>query len=521
MNIKDIEHFRLGDAVKFHPTLNKRLFTDDRLQEDVRDQLMMIAEDFVEFMGIDTLEVADVRLYGSNAAYTYTKHSDIDLHILVDMSGITDDEVYLELFNSKKRLYNDSLDITVRGMPVELYMQDKDDVVKSLGDYSVLNDRWIKFPTKSKASIEEHSVREKFKRLVALSELALRSDDIDTLDDLLDILRRYRKAGLEAAGEFSPENLAFKALRSRGIVDKLYKHRDRLHSDELSIDEDVVESIGQDEESHLFEEYKQFLRTKEFDFSDAPIYNSYSSNDDVRRNYDQKILKFVWESRGEIAASSVFRDLNKKWQIKKIIKESTDIDDIHALLDRCFGELDQSLLKPGKIVDVVEVSIPTNGVVQPSIHENIKIKQVQLDRDGKVMIMDSKGKIFIQGHFGHQDVEYRIVDKGMGDKGLILLYLNTDSVDGSVDYKGWRIAAPNETFTDRMNRQFRESKGDLSESSGYIPSESERNDPRFKTALTVDVKPDTMKKGAMAMGLGSIKRDGRPQQLKASGKFTR
>jgi hypothetical protein len=232
------------------------------------------------------------------------------------MSDITDDAVYLELFNSKKRLYNDNLDITVRRMPVELYMQDKDDIVKSLGDYSVLNDRWIKFPTKSKASIEEHSVREKFKRLVALSELALRSDDIDTLDDLLDILRRYRKAGLEAAGEFSPENLSWKALRSKGIVDKLYKHRDRLHSDDLSIDEDDV--IEPQEDNPLMAEFKQFM-----------------------------------------------------------------------------------------------------------------------------------------------------------------------------------------------------------ESSGYIPTHAERNDPRFKTALSVDVDPNIMPRQAKAMGLGSIKRDGRPQQLKASGKFTR
>lgn len=235
MNINDIESFRLSDAVKFHDELNPLIFTDERMQEDVREQLMLIADDFVDFMGIDSLKVVDVRLYGSNAAYTYTRHSDIDLHILVDMPEVSD--VYRELFNSKKNLYNDSLDITVRGLPVELYMQSSTEAVKSLGDYSVMRGKWVKLPKRSKASLDETSVVEKFKRLVILAELALRSRDIQLLDDLLDTVRRYRRAGLEHGGEFSPENLCVKLLRSAGILDRLYKHRDLIKSENLSIDE--------------------------------------------------------------------------------------------------------------------------------------------------------------------------------------------------------------------------------------------------------------------------------------------
>ena len=52
------------------------------------------------------------------------------------------------------------------------------------------------------------------------------------------------------------------------------------------------------------------------------------------------------------------------------------------------------------------------------------------------------------------------------------------------------------------------------EASGYIPSEAERNDPRFSRALSVDVHPDTMKKGAKAMGLGNISRAGVPPLLR-------
>jgi hypothetical protein len=58
----------------------------------------------------------------------------------------------------------------------------------------------------------------------------------------------------------------------------------------------------------------------------------------------------------------------------------------------------------------------------------------------------------------------------------------------------------------------------LEESSGYIPSEKEKNDPRFKTALTVDVKPDSIKKNASAFN-SKVSRAGIPPTLNTSGKF--
>jgi hypothetical protein len=53
----------------------------------------------------------------------------------------------------------------------------------------------------------------------------------------------------------------------------------------------------------------------------------------------------------------------------------------------------------------------------------------------------------------------------------------------------------------------------LNEVSGYIPSQSQRNDPRYSTALTVDVKPDTLKKNAKAFGF-KVSRAGIPPLLR-------
>lgn len=62
------------------------------------------------------------------------------------------------------------------------------------------------------------------------------------------------------------------------------------------------------------------------------------------------------------------------------------------------------------------------------------------------------------------------------------------------------------------------SKIHLESASGYIPNEKEKNDPRYKTALTVDIKPNTLKKNAQKLG-SKISRAGIPPTLQPSGKF--
>jgi hypothetical protein len=53
----------------------------------------------------------------------------------------------------------------------------------------------------------------------------------------------------------------------------------------------------------------------------------------------------------------------------------------------------------------------------------------------------------------------------------------------------------------------------LEAASGYIPSNAQKNDPRYKTALTVDIKPDTLRKNAKAFGF-KVSRAGIPPLLR-------
>ena len=236
MDLKELDSFKMSDAVAFHDQLNPKLFYGQRLRPDVDEQLQVIARDFLSELGIQDLDVKNVTISGSNAAYSYTPHSDLDLHILVDLSQYSDDEVYQELFHAKKNLYNDSHDITINGIPVELYIQDANEPVVSLGEYSILQNKWIRLPSKRRSNLDQTATKQKYEKLSKVAEYALHTKDLGKLKKVLETIKRYRQAGLDLGGEFGPENLAYKVLRSQGVITKLYDLRDKLHSQRLSIE---------------------------------------------------------------------------------------------------------------------------------------------------------------------------------------------------------------------------------------------------------------------------------------------
>lgn len=235
MDLKELDSFKMSDAIAFHNNLNPNLFRGNHLQSEVADQLKVIAQDFLQELGIKDLDVKDITISGSNAAYSYTPNSDLDLHILVDLSQYPDDEIYQELFHAKKTIYNDSHNIKVHGIPVELYVQDASEPVISLGEYSVLKDKWIRIPTKRRSNFDQTATKKKYEKLLKLAEYALQSKKLSKVKQVLETIKRYRQAGLDKGGEFGPENLAYKALRSQGIITKLYDLRDKLHSKHLSL----------------------------------------------------------------------------------------------------------------------------------------------------------------------------------------------------------------------------------------------------------------------------------------------
>jgi hypothetical protein len=235
MNIHELDSYNLGDAVKFHRRLNPRIWgRDEHLLPEVREKLLTIAADFQEFLGVEDLNVQDITISGSNAAYSYTKNSDIDLHLVVEMP---DNPVYQELFNAKKYQYNSEHNIKIGGADVELYVQPSDQAHHSQGIYSIKDSKWQQIPQRKRAQVDDTCVRDKVADLDSRIHAAVKSKNLEAISTLWDKIKAMRQSGLEQQGEFGCENIAFKMLRNSGCI-KLLKDAMTAQKDrELSLRE--------------------------------------------------------------------------------------------------------------------------------------------------------------------------------------------------------------------------------------------------------------------------------------------
>jgi hypothetical protein len=225
----------VSSAVKFHDRLNPHLWNGRQLDPKVRYKLLKIAKHFIDFINIPNIRLRDVTLSGSNAAYTYTEHSDIDLHIVVDVPAAA--EFHLKpLFDAKKNQYNFNHDVQIHGIDVEVYVQPGTDKHHSAGIYSVLDNQWLSTPEAIKVNISDDDVGLKVKNYLNKIKLALRSKDINVANTIKDELNKLRKSGLEREGEFSVENIAFKVLRVKGYIDQLRQHIYDLEDMALSLE---------------------------------------------------------------------------------------------------------------------------------------------------------------------------------------------------------------------------------------------------------------------------------------------
>jgi hypothetical protein len=220
-------------AVTYHSTLNPKLWTSTQLKTDVRYKLLAIAKDFIKFIAIPQINLKDVTLSGSNASYGYNDYSDVDLHLVVTMP---DDPHIRELFDAKKNNYNFKHKIQVHGIDVEVYVQDEAQTHHSAGIFSVLDNIWLTKPEHKTPEITDREVRLKARNYSSMINKAIQSNDLNTLQAVQADLKKLRQAGLEKNGEMSVENLAFKLLRARGKIGKLFNKIQQLKDAKLSLE---------------------------------------------------------------------------------------------------------------------------------------------------------------------------------------------------------------------------------------------------------------------------------------------
>ena len=225
----------VSTAIVFHQRLNPKLWSKGKLKPQVRFHLLEIAKHFVDYIDIDNLGLRDITISGSNAGYTYSRKSDIDLHLIVDIPQ-DKKQILKQLFDAKKNQYNFQHDITIRNIDVELYVQDAEQTHTSVGIYSVLDDKWLKVPDAVEDKVDRAQVKVKYKQYVGKVRTALRSDNLEAVQKTSDDIRNLRQQGLEQEGELGVENITFKVLRAKGYLEQLRNHISKLKAEKLSLE---------------------------------------------------------------------------------------------------------------------------------------------------------------------------------------------------------------------------------------------------------------------------------------------
>ena len=204
--------------------LNPKLWDGEQLHPKLRVGFIKIAKAFYNFLDTDA-PIKDILLIGSSANYNWTEHSDIDLHVLINYLDVNDNyHVVNELMYAKKRIWNENYPLTYKGMNIELYAQDSQQEMHStVGVYSIMQGKWLKKPSSETISVDDDAIEQK------AQPYAYEIDKLNPTDSAIEYqiqslkqrLKHLRQIGLDAEGEYSVENMAYKYLRNKGYLERL------------------------------------------------------------------------------------------------------------------------------------------------------------------------------------------------------------------------------------------------------------------------------------------------------------
>jgi hypothetical protein len=231
-DFEPVKSFHLKDE------LNPKLWTDFELDQEVREDLLRIAQDFYIGTNIKA-DVKDIVLCGSLANYNWSeKYSDFDLHIIIDYMEVDENYDLVEsLCDFAKKVWNKLHEIKISKYEVEVAIQNLSDLKNDMkigkmgGVFSLMDNKWLKKPEKKNFEPDEQQIREKAENIMfAIDDLEQQVEEDkwkyfeEKIDKIWKKIKNYRKSGLESEdGEFSIGNLVFKLLRRNGYIEKVMK----------------------------------------------------------------------------------------------------------------------------------------------------------------------------------------------------------------------------------------------------------------------------------------------------------
>lgn len=240
----NVKEFRLKGK------LNPDFWKNGKLDSRIRLRLLDLADDFIKEVNIKWVKPDDIIFTGSLANFNWHKHSDVDIHILMDYEKIHENTDFVKSYiDSKKEMWaNEHDSLTIKGFPVEMYVEDSNSDTDPSGAYSLCKGEWIRKPVDSNdVRFNERLVRKKAAKYITMVDDICHIIRTETdkhksevlskkLETIFEKLKSFRKEGLKSdKKEMSTGNILWKVIKHHGTIKKLW--------DAINKSYDLVNSI--------------------------------------------------------------------------------------------------------------------------------------------------------------------------------------------------------------------------------------------------------------------------------------
>lgn len=383
---------------KTNSELNQDLFDGKELREDVRQALLKIANEFKEKLKLP-MQPDDIYFTGSEANYNYNENSDIDVHLVYDFEQAGEmAEILSKYLQSAKRIFNDSHDITVKSLPVEVGAENKAEPLVTSGIYSLISNSWVKEPENANVEIEEPD-QPYLDEVKMQIEDAISEKDKDKLEGIIKMVWDIRKEGLANEGEFGPGNTLFKHLRNSGLLGRLKDAYYDVESRDLSL-ESMLEAEFTDKNDIKVTE-DDLINKSEQEIADG-LMNKCSNSDEAiakledvlascNDGYKEKVKNVIQKIKESSKFGNTCRKLAEE-VINKLeeyvgknlpnmtpesyVNHLKDIADVEEILQFCYNEIHPDFKYKHPKLAATDENGNIMGVVLDGIEKGVDPKNV-------------------------------------------------------------------------------------------------------------------------------------------------
>jgi predicted nucleotidyltransferase len=224
----------------YNRTLDPKIWDGNlNLRPGIREALLKIAQDFYNTTDFEG-DLIDILFLGSVANYNWSPTSDIDLHIVIDVASEKIAPDYARKFmDTLAAKWNNDHELEIKGHPVEVYLQDIGEINRTESSYSIIDNRWVTKPIPKKLTLDRIKIQQKYHEIKNRINTMVNTQDVTKLQALMKAIRNYREAGLSSGGEWSTENVVFKALRHTDMLTKLKDAINTIYDRQVSLKEVV------------------------------------------------------------------------------------------------------------------------------------------------------------------------------------------------------------------------------------------------------------------------------------------